>query len=172
MYSIALAKAYICPDQRIVEPLAIYRGSTMIGFMQLCYRADSDDDYWVFHFFVDQLHQGQGYGRQALTALREQLRAHHPRCRGVRLTVHPQNHVAQQLYSSFGFRKTGEFVDGEIVYRLPLEVGGVEALEAGGVVLLPIARRLAGGIGRIDRLEQRLGIVEGAGAAGEAEGEK
>lgn len=102
------------------EPYAIYTGSTLVGFLELAYTPGSSDDYWVFHFFVDQRFQGQGYGKAALAALIERMRGAHPDCQTLQLVVHPENHRARQLYTRAGFRATGETRGGEPVYQLAL----------------------------------------------------
>src|SRR5690349_19731142 len=62
--AIALAKAYIRPDNLIWVPYAIYADSQMVGFTMLAYEPDSSDQYWIYHFFVDQRYQGRGFGTE------------------------------------------------------------------------------------------------------------
>ena len=119
--AIALAKAYVRPGGLVWSPYAIYAGAEVVGFIELAYAPNSPDQYWVFHFFIDQAQQGQGYGKAALQAFIQLVRAHHPACRAIQLTVHPENHRAQQLYRSAGFRPTAREQDGEPVYRLDIE---------------------------------------------------
>jgi diamine N-acetyltransferase len=118
--AIALAKAYIRPGGGMWEPYAIYTGSTVTGFVELAYTPGSHDDYWVFHFFIDQRFQGRGYGKAALAQLIALVQEHHPDCQALRLVVHPENHRAQRLYTRAGFRATGEMRKGEPVYQLAL----------------------------------------------------
>ena len=118
--AVALAKAYIRPGGAVWVPYAIYASSTMIGFVELAYEPGSMDDYWVFHFFIDQRVQGRGYGAAALERLIELVRHEHPRCRVLQLVVHPENIPAQRLYTSAGFRPTGTERWGEPVYQLQL----------------------------------------------------
>jgi diamine N-acetyltransferase len=61
--AIALAKAYVRPGNKQVEPYAIYNRDKMIGFFNLHYTPDSIDDFWIFHFFIDKAYQRQGYGK-------------------------------------------------------------------------------------------------------------
>lgn len=118
--AIALAKAYIRPGGAVWEPYAIYAGSTVIGFVELAYTPGSRDDYWVFHFFIDQRYQGQGYGRAALARLIELVEERRPDCQTLQLVVHPENHRARQLYLRAGFRATGGMRWGEPVYQLAI----------------------------------------------------
>src|SRR5579859_4887730 len=67
--AIALAKAYIRPDGLIWVPYAIYADTIMVGFTMLAYEPNSSDQYWIYHFFIDQRYQGQGYGTEALEVL-------------------------------------------------------------------------------------------------------
>ncbi len=118
--AIGLAKAYIHPGGMEWKPYAIYAGATVIGFVALAYAPDSVDECWIFHFFIDQRLQGQGYGRAALAALIALVEARRPDCQTLRLVVHPENHRARRLYTSAGFRATGETRWEEPVYRLAL----------------------------------------------------
>src|SRR5215213_2507994 len=67
--AIVLAKAYVRPDGLVWAPYAIYAGAEIVGMFALVYDPGSPDQYWVYHFFIDRLQQGQGYGKAALRAL-------------------------------------------------------------------------------------------------------
>ena len=118
--AIALAKAYIRPGGLTWTPYAIYADATMVGFVALAYEADTADQYWIFHFFIDQRYQGRGYGRAALQALIELVRREHPQRQTLQLVVHPENTQARRLYTSAGFRPTGIERWGEPVYQLEM----------------------------------------------------
>ena len=118
--AIALAKAYIRPGGAVWEPYAIYAGSTLVGFLELSYTPGDSDDYWLFHFFIDRRFQGMGYGQAALAQLIESLLRRDPDRLFLRLVVHPDNAGARQLYTSAGFRATGETRWDEPVYQLAL----------------------------------------------------
>jgi diamine N-acetyltransferase len=118
--AIALAKAYVRPGGLVWIPYAFYTPAEMIGLTELAYEPESIENYWLFHFFIDQRYQGQGYGKQALRLFLQFLREHHTRCKALHLTVHPENDRAQHLYTHVGFRPTGEEVDHELVYKLAL----------------------------------------------------
>ena len=118
--AIALAKAYIRPEGRVWTPYAFYVATDMIGFTMLAYEPRSKENYWLFHFFIDQHYQGKGYGKQALSLLLEFVKEYHSQCQTLQLTVHPENYTAQRLYTSMGFQPTGAEIDGEPVYKLML----------------------------------------------------
>jgi len=115
---VGLAKAYVRPLGLVWIPYAIYAGYEMIGFAELAFEPDSTDQYWMYHFFIDQRYQGQGYGKLALTAFIEQVQQHFPECRVISLTVHPENVPAQRLYAGAGFLRASEEVFGEPVFWL------------------------------------------------------
>lgn len=131
---LGLAKAYVRPGDVMWEPYAIYvgaaashpaeawEGQTMVGFLELAYEPGSADEYWLFHFFIDQRFQGHGYAKAALARLIELVAREHPECQALQLVVHPQNTRAQRLYLGAGFRPTGGERWGEPAYRLDLDV--------------------------------------------------
>jgi len=118
--AIALAKAYIRPGGLVWVPYAFYANGEMVGFTELAYEPGSLDNYWIFHFFIDCHYQGRGYGKEAISLLLQFIRDHHPQCQALQLTVHPENDHARHLYTSAGFRPTGEVFSDEPVYRLAL----------------------------------------------------
>ncbi len=115
--AIALAKAYIRPGGMIMAPYAIYAGAMMVGFFALAYEPDTADQYWLFHFFIDQRYQGRGYGRAAMQRLFELVKQDYPQCQTLHLTVHPENVAAQRLYIATGFQPTSSERWGEPVYQ-------------------------------------------------------
>lgn len=117
--AIALAKAFVRPDDMIWIPYAIYADDQLVGFIELACKPESENKYWLYHFFIDHLQQGKGYGKQALSVFIKLLQENYSRCRELRLSVHPDNIVAEQLYRRLGFQPTGEeFDNGELVYAL------------------------------------------------------
>lgn len=94
-------------------PLAIYDGDIMVGFIM--YGLDPDDnEYWLSRLLIDQKHQKNGYGRQAvetfLTMITEKYQL-----KKVLLSFEPENKVAEKLYLSLGFKHTGKIIDDELV---------------------------------------------------------
>ncbi len=116
--ALALAKAYIRPGGLTVTPFGIYAGCTMVGFFALAYEPGSANRYLLMHFLIDRRHQRRGYGLGALQALVVLLHDRFPDCVSLDLTVHPDNHPAQVLYTRFGFEDTGSLLFGEPYYRL------------------------------------------------------
>ena len=115
--AIVLAKAYVRSGGFHWIPYAIAIEQTLVGLLALAYQPNSPDTYWLFHFFIDHHYQGQGYGTAALSKLFDLLNQNHHTCRKLKLTVHPDNKRAQQLYTHLGFETTDEWLDGEPVYR-------------------------------------------------------
>lgn len=118
--AVALAKAYVRPGGFTWTPYAIYAEAEMVGFVELAYDPASSEDYWIFHFFIDQRFQGRGYGALALQRFITLVRQEHPSCTMLQLVVHRENHQAQRLYTRAGFQPTGAERWGEPVYQLPL----------------------------------------------------
>lgn len=117
---IGLAKAYVSPLGLTWLPYAIYDRHEMIGFVELALDADSTDDYWMYHFFIDQRYQSRGLGKKALSAIIEHVERNYPACRSINLTIHPENHLAQQLYKAAGFIPTRDEAFGEPLFRLQI----------------------------------------------------
>ena len=122
--AVALAKAYLRLDGATWVPYAIYAGTTMVGFVALAYHSGTTDQYWIFHFFIDQRYQGRGYGAAALRRLIKVVAQEHPTCQLLQLVVHPENPRAQRLYMAAGFRPNGTERWGEPVYQLAVHSTG------------------------------------------------
>ncbi|MGM9987071.1 MAG: GNAT family N-acetyltransferase [Bacillaceae bacterium] len=101
--AIALAKAYIKPDGKVVEPYGIYNQNQIVGFFNLHYTPKSKDDYWLFHFFIDKKFQRNGFGSKALTEIIKHIKHTNPSFQRLRLTVHPENDAGKSFYTKFGF---------------------------------------------------------------------
>ncbi len=97
-------------------PLALYDDEEMVGFVMYGVYPD-EGKHWILRVMVDRRFQGKGYGRAAMRLLLDRLRAI-PGCDEVAISYEPDNEVARRLYASFGFRETGEVVEGETVARL------------------------------------------------------
>ncbi|PEA82641.1 GNAT family N-acetyltransferase [Bacillus pseudomycoides] len=118
--AIALAKAYIRPDDRMIEPFGIYHNEKMVGFFNLHYELDCQKDFWLFHFFIDKGYQRKGFGATAINELINHLKIVHPSCHRIRLTVHPENDSGQKFYSNQGFTDDEILTYGELTYSLYL----------------------------------------------------
>ena len=100
-------------------PLAVYNGETMVGFVMYSEQPFEPGKYFIYRVMVGAEFQGNGYGRAAMRALIERMKAL-PNCQHIVLSYEPENAVAEQLYESLGFRKTGEFFDNEVASSLKL----------------------------------------------------
>jgi diamine N-acetyltransferase len=96
-------------------PLAVY-DDEMVGFVMYGVYRD-EGKHWILRVMVDRRFQGRGYGRAAMRLLLDRLRAI-PGCDEVAISYEPENEVARRLYASFGFRETGEVIEGETIARL------------------------------------------------------
>jgi diamine N-acetyltransferase len=114
--AISLAQSKYEPEYL---PLAVYDDNEMVGFVM--YGQDRNDGkYWIVRVMVDHRQQGKGYGRAAMQLLLERIQAM-PDCDEILISYEPENEVARRLYASFGFRETGEIIEGEAVARLSLK---------------------------------------------------
>ena len=97
------------------EAMAVWAGDNVVGF----YRLDFAPNAIVGHgfgepsvglraFFIDRDRQGRGYGREAITACIDDLRARHHQRALLVLTVNCRNDAAIALYRQTGFVDTGE----------------------------------------------------------------
>jgi diamine N-acetyltransferase len=116
--AIALAKAYIRPGGKMVEPYGIYNQNKMVGFFNLHYTPDSKDDYWLFHFFIDKRFQRNGLGSKALNELIRNIRYNHPACNRLYLTVHPENEAGKLFYLKFGFSEENKMTFDEPTFSI------------------------------------------------------
>ncbi len=116
---VILAKAYVRPGEREWEPLAIVDDAgRIVGVAAL---AHSEGSCELQHLAIDAGRQRQGLGGLALSAIVAHVRLRRPHCREMSLTVHPENHPAQRLYSRAGFADTGVRRDAEPGWGLGLE---------------------------------------------------
>jgi diamine N-acetyltransferase len=116
--AIALAKAYIKPDGKIVDPFGIYNQDKMIGFFNLHFTPDSKEDYWLLHFFIDKRFQRNGFGSESIKELIKHLKHTHPSCNRLRLTVHPENDAGKLFYIKLGFNDDHTLTYGEPTYSI------------------------------------------------------
>jgi diamine N-acetyltransferase len=122
--AIILSKACVGADGMRWEPYAFSAGEALVGMATLASEPERPGLIWLYHFFIDERYQGRGYGQEALAALISRVKRRQPPCQSLLLTVHPENHVAQRLYTAMGFAPTGDEREGEPVYRLALRESG------------------------------------------------
>ncbi|NWF61643.1 MAG: GNAT family N-acetyltransferase [Fischerella sp.] len=116
LYSLAESKFY--PSS---VPLGIYHHETMVGFMMYD-RMDSgyqNSGYFIWRFMIDKSHQGKGYGKAAMQAVIKLLQEK-PGCKEILIGYKPENVVAEKLYLSLGFQKTGLIEHGDVLVYLPV----------------------------------------------------
>ena len=128
---LSLAQAYVEPWW---TPLAVYADETMVGFVlygrwpQRAYVEMWGDkpkpgiDY-ILRMMIDKRYQGLGYGKAALAAVVERIKAQGG-CRAIELDYDRDNLPAGRLYTGSGFRPVTENEDGEILARLEVDAGG------------------------------------------------
>ncbi len=116
MFSLAEAKVYPA-----FVPLAVYHDTVMVGFIM--YGLDPDDgNCWISRLMIDKEHQQRGYGKAAIKQVIDRLKES-PNCTAVYISHHPDNEIADRLYTDLGFAGTDRIIDGEKVMRLALSSG-------------------------------------------------
>ncbi len=110
----SLAQAAYEPDHAL---WGIYDGERMVGFsMTSIDREQSPVHHWISRFMIDRREQGKGYGKAAFRLVADSLLSAYG-CKELRLSVHPANANAIHVYEQYGFRATGELLEGEQVMR-------------------------------------------------------
>jgi len=116
MYSLAQAWAFY----ETAYPFAIYADDIMVGFIMMGFYKPKGI-YNIWRFMIDGRFQGKGYGKAALLLAIEYLKEKY-NTHEIFLSVEPTNTIAEKLYSSVGFIRTGEVIDDEIVMRLNINM--------------------------------------------------
>lgn len=103
---------------------AIYAGEEPVGFVMLSYdvppgNADQPYRYFLWRLLIDARHQRRGYGRAAMTLVIGHLR-NRAGATEFFTSVHPGRGSPGPFYRGLGFEPTGEWLEDEEVYRLPL----------------------------------------------------
>lgn len=115
---VSIAESKVYPHR---VPLGVYNDDELVGFVM--YGRDPEKRRgWIVRLMVDSAFQGRGFGRAATLALID-LMKHLDGCDEISLCFVPENTVAEKLYLSLGFKRTGEVEDGEIVMSLLLAPG-------------------------------------------------
>lgn len=116
----SLAQAWLYPSN--ARPYAIYNDDVMVGFVMLDidYLCDGSNSICVlWRFMIDKNHQNNGFGRAAMDAVLQYVKAN-PRHDIFRTSFVAGNEIAEKLYKSVGFTETGELDGDEIVLTLDL----------------------------------------------------
>ena len=106
---------------------AIYVGQRPVGFVMLSYDVPPGNPefpwrYFLWRLLIDARYQRRGYGRAAMTLVIDVVRKS-PGATDFFTSVHPGDGGPTPFYRSLGFESTGEWFDGEEVYRLSLTPG-------------------------------------------------
>jgi len=115
------SNAYSLVQAQYVEglyPLAIYDDQRMVGFL-MYEKDDVAKNMGMCRLMIDTKYQKQGYGRCAVIKLLEYVKERYGST-PFYTSFEPDNTVAEKLYESLGFKKTGEILEGEIVLKIDL----------------------------------------------------
>lgn len=115
------SNAYSLVQAQYVEglyPLAIYDDQRMVGFL-MYEKDDAAKNMGMCRLMIDTKYQKQGYGRCAVIKLLEYVKERYGST-PFYTSFEPDNIVAEKLYESLGFKKTGEILEGEIVLKIDL----------------------------------------------------
>jgi D-alanyl-D-alanine carboxypeptidase len=107
---VSLAQAYV--NRSHARPFLIVEGSQAIGFVMFSIPPEKTA-FYIWRFMIDQRFQGRGYGKAGMILALDHLRS--LGAKKVTLSVETENGAAIGLYTSLGFRPTGEMDDDEMV---------------------------------------------------------
>lgn len=111
-------------------PFALYNAGLPVGFLMIGFGVNDcwDDapkiaqgNYNLWRLMIDRNYQGKGFGRKAIQLALNFIKTFP--CGAAEycwLSYEPENDVARQLYSSFGFVETGDKDGEEIIAVLKL----------------------------------------------------
>lgn len=100
----SLAQAWVFKETAF--PFAVYADQILVGFLMLGYY-QIKNQYTVWKLLIDEQYQHRGYGREAMKLAIKYIKEHF-QAKEVYLAVSKGNTAAEKLYTSLGFRKTGE----------------------------------------------------------------
>ena len=103
----------------VARPFVIYADGEAVGFTMFAFDEeyeDPNDRYWLWRFMIDENLQGRGIGKEALKKILVYFKENG--ATNIRLSTKSDNINAISLYKSFGFKETGEVIDGEDVFEL------------------------------------------------------
>jgi diamine N-acetyltransferase len=106
---------------------AIYAGDQAVGFVMLSFDVPPGHPeypwrYFLWRLLIEARYQRRGYGRAAMALVIDVVRSS-PGATDLFTSVSPGEGGPAPFYLSLGFESTGEWFDGEEVYRLPLGPG-------------------------------------------------
>ena len=114
----SLREAAEHPDARALY-WVVYAEDTPVGFVMIADEVDSPDytPQFLWKLLIDERHQGQGYGKATLDLIVEYFRGR-PGVEAMTTSAVPGEGSPVTFYERYGFVRTGEIDDGEIVLRL------------------------------------------------------
>lgn len=112
----SLAQAYVY--NKTAFPFAIYTDDILVGFIMLGYY-EIKCQYTLWKFMIDINYQKKGYGKKALQLAINYL-INTFSVKAVYTGVAFQNTTAKMLYSSLGFKETGEYDDFQLEMKLEI----------------------------------------------------
>jgi diamine N-acetyltransferase len=95
---------------------AVYADGIPVGFV-LIENDDGKDEFCLWRFMIDAIHQGKGYGKQALKLVNDHVKKQ-PNATKLILGCVQGNGSPERFYKSMGFEHTGEYEDGEAIMKL------------------------------------------------------
>lgn len=103
---------------------AVYVDDVPVGFVMLSLDVPPGDDRYPFRYFlwkllIDARFQRRGYGTATIDAVIDLLRPY-PGANALFTSAVSGSATPATFYEQYGFVRTGEIVDGEIVLRLDL----------------------------------------------------
>lgn len=98
---------------------AVYTEDTMVGFTMYGYCYE-ENIFEICRLMIDHKYQGKGYGRAVLGKVIEEMK-NLKDCNEIFISFDPENKIGKKLYESFGFKDTGNTVEGELLYSLSLK---------------------------------------------------
>jgi diamine N-acetyltransferase len=119
--AVSLAEALFAPEAWY---RAIHHGEELVGFVMLwdetlLVPAPENPKIGVWRLMVDAKHQHKGIGRAAMLLVIDHVRSRE-RVHKLSISYVPGPGSPEPLYSSLGFRPTGEIDEGEVVMALAL----------------------------------------------------
>ncbi|MER0122590.1 GNAT family N-acetyltransferase [Streptococcus sp. ZJ93] len=112
----SLAQAWLYRDKNQVEPLAIFAGDKVVGFLLLC---KEKQEYLIWRLMIDQAYQNRGYGKEALKWVIRRAKAD-PAYRHILVSYVVGNHRMRSILERLGFHSVG-LSKNEIIMKLDIK---------------------------------------------------
>jgi diamine N-acetyltransferase len=102
-------------------PWAVYADDTPVGFVMIADDVDGPDyiPHYLWKLLIDERHQRQGYGTATLDLIVEFFRGR-PGVEVLTTSAGQGDGSPIAFYERYGFERTGDVSDGEVVLRLKL----------------------------------------------------